>query len=261
MSRCWCVFAFLVATGVCGSEVSQDNNTTCTLSSFSKVQFNQTQELQYVEYVESIPDMTAFTLHYWIRVDEASSRACPFSYYNKDDGSSVQVVLVKSDKATGPVWRWVLQVNGFVVSIVKSPDSLVKSWHHVLHSWHSPSGTWSLYMNGQLVESGVNENLKGIKVSGGGRAFSGQRYKSINGTVPKCSYDCNDGVNGWMTLLGLDSQGIQRADYWANRLMVSVVANGCRPEHGGDVLSWKDTPRRGYGGVMEASAKPTCGNF
>lgn len=50
----------------------------------------------------------------------------------------------------------------------------------------------------------------------------------------------------------------QQPDSWLNRLAVELVASKCMPEHGGDVIGWQDTPRRGYGGVLEATLQDLC---
>nr|XP_053657309.1 C-reactive protein 1.4-like [Cherax quadricarinatus] len=223
---------------------------------YLQVLFNQTATLQYLEYSDHLPDLTGFTLHYWLHLLQPSSLACPFTYYNEADDTYVQVLIVSSGVNT---WSWVLQINDVVVSLVQSPVNLIGKWHHVLHSWHSGTGSWSVYLDGRLVDSSVNTQTKGLVVSGGGRAFSGHRQRVIRGS-DKC-VDGDEGLYGWLTLLSLDTRGIERGDYWMNRMMVVVVADGCRPELGGDALSWYHTPRRGYGGVMEARANTTCGLF
>ncbi|XP_069959619.1 neuronal pentraxin-2 [Cherax quadricarinatus] len=209
----WCVVVVVVVMVMVTGSVKcsflyprEDEDLTCA-PAFSKVLFNQTATLQYLEYSDHLPDLTGFTLHYWLHLLQPSSLACPFTYYNEADDTYVQVLIVSSGVNT---WSWVLQINDVVVSLVQSPVNLIGKWHHVLHSWHSGTGSWSVYLDGRLVDSGVNT---------------------------------------------------QRGDYWMNRMMVVVVADGCRPELGGDALSWYHTPRRGYGGVMEARANTTCGLF
>ncbi|KAG7176122.1 C-reactive protein 1.4-like [Homarus americanus] len=242
---CWCLLMVLGVTGEVFGSSTVDS--TCASTSYFK-----TEAVQYVEYVAEMPDLSGFTLHYWIHLLEPSSFVCPFAYINEADDTSIQVLVVRSELS----WTWVIQVNGVVVSLVTSPVSLVGKWHHVLHSWHSHSGNWSFYLDGHLVDSGINLETKGMTVSGGGRAYSGQRYNAITSSEP-----CDEGVHGWLTLLGLDTRGIQRAEHWMSRLMVTVLVDGCSPEQGGDILTWDYTPRQGYGGVMTTRANTTCGHF
>lgn len=250
----WWVLVAGLVVGTTHSRLTHRDASTCT-PTFSKVLFNQTEGSQYVQYAQHLPDMTGFTLHYWINLLEPANYACPFAYYNEADGTFIQVLVITPRSTPS----FVLQVNGVIVSLVQHKVKLVGEWHHVLHSWHSGTGRWSLYVDGRLVQSETDERKRGLAVSGGGRAFSGQRHEIITGKYP-CD-GCGHGLHGWLTLLGFDTHGIQRANYWMTRMMVSVVADGCSPEVGGDVINWKNTPRRGYGGAMEAPANSTCGAF
>ncbi|XP_066958156.1 C-reactive protein 1.4-like [Macrobrachium rosenbergii] len=249
-----------IATGLCSAQ-DQDTSS-CQPQSYAKVLLNQTSEGQYIEYAADVPELSGFTLHYWIRILQPSALTPTFSYLaDGPEGSEyIQVTLLRVKEA----WYAVMQVKGVVVSNTKLPGNFSTEWHHLLHSWDGNTGTWSIFLDGKLLEDGESFRSKGLTVKGGGRAFTGQQASSIINSFSKACTDLakfKEGINGWVTLLALDSRGIDRPQYWINRMAVAVVAAGCRAENKGDIISWLDTPRRGYCGAMEARANSECKNF
>lgn len=234
----------------------------CQPERYTKVLFNQTSIGQYIEYDVKVPELTGFTLHYWVKILRSTPLATTFSYFvdGADNKEYVQLTLLK----IGHSWFSVLQVKGVVVSNTKLPGDLEGEWHHLLHSWDGVTGAWSLYFDGKLVEEGESPRSEGLVVKGGGRVFTGQQASAVINSFSTSCYDIGkfqEGVDGWVTLLSLDSRAITRPKYWVNRMAVAVVASGCHAEHKGDIIRWVGTPRRGYCGVLETRANNVCGNF
>ncbi|XP_068244965.1 sushi, von Willebrand factor type A, EGF and pentraxin domain-containing protein 1-like [Palaemon carinicauda] len=249
-----------IVSGFCTAQ--EENASTCEPQRYSKVLLNQTSEGQYIEYAANVPALSGFTLHYWIQILQPLTLIPTFSYLadGPENKEYIQVTLLRVKTS----WYSVLQVKGVVVSNTKLPGNITTDWHHLLHSWDGNSGIWSVYFNGKILDDGESPRSKGLVVKGGGRAFTGHQASSImnsssNGCADIAKFE--EGIHGWVTLLALDSRGIDRPQYWFTRMAVAIIAEGCRAEHRGDVISWLDTPRRGYCGAMEARANNICRNF
>lgn len=261
--QCWFLHPVIFLTFVLGVFCQSENEITpCGPERYSKVLFNQTVVGQYVEYDVDMPPLNGFTLHYWINILRPTALASTFSYLALDTEYKdyVQATILSIGAASYAV----LQVKGVVVSNTLLPENIVGKWHHILHSWDGETGAWSIYFNGELIEEGVSLRSKGLVVAGGGRAFTGQQ---ANAMVREKGVSCaelgqfKEGVEGWMTLLSLDSRTIVQPKYWMNRMAVAVVASSCHTDHDGDIIGWLDTPRRGYCGVLESRANSVCGDF
>lgn len=89
-------------------------------------------------------------------------------------------------------------------------------------------------------------------------AVSGQ-HQSTSQTM---GMDQGEGLNGWFTLFQLSSKALDPFDVATIDATVAILASQCTGEIEGDLISWRNTPRKGYGGVMETpSYSKVCGRF
>lgn len=93
-------------------------------------------------------------------------------------------------------------------------------------------------------------------VPGGGTAVSGQHQNTLHNGM-----DVGQGLEGWMTLLQLSQETLYQPDSYSTKQYVKSLATFCSKDVGGDVISWRVTPRKGYGGIMETPGTQICGHF
>nr|XP_045602293.1 C-reactive protein 1.4-like [Procambarus clarkii] len=226
----------------------------CQENSLQKLMLNQTGYVQYVHYFTQFPRLTAFTMHYWFNLISTNRTSTSFNYGLNElsTNNNLTVQLVKEGQQF-----WTLQINDQLVSKVPSKFVGVGEWHHMLHSWDSATGQWSVFMDGKLLSHGFDPKSVGLVVPGGGVAVSGQHQKTaITGGM-----DRGEGLEGWFTLFQLSAQSIK--DPTSNRAanVVASLTSKCTEDFGGDVISWRKTPRKGYGGVAETPGREVCGAF
>ncbi|XP_042863488.1 neuronal pentraxin receptor-like isoform X2 [Penaeus japonicus] len=232
----------------------------CPAVRVSKALLNQTAaNSQYIEYITDVPDLEAFTLSVWIKLLKTGAEVPLFTYVAKDAETHIKASLTEESKSQ----FLSLQINNLVIFNVEVHQELdTGNWHHVLFSWHGATGTWSAYLDGVLLKSGKDLTTQGLLVRGGGRAFSGYDLTTTQldskNDLSNHGDEARAGFSAWITLLFLDTSAIEHPDSWLNRLAVELVASKCMTEHGGDVIGWQDTPRRGFGGILEAAVQDLC---
>lgn len=233
----------------------------CPPVKVSQVLLNRTAtDSQYVEYITDIPDLEGFTLSFWVKFLKTGSDAPLFTYVANDaDKTHLKASLTEKNKSQ----FLSLQINDLAIFTAEVHQGIsAGEWHHILLSWHGATGTWGAYVDGVLLESGRQLLSQGMLVKGGGRTFSGYDLATtrhdLKNDLAKGEDSATTGFSAWVTLLFLDTSAIEQPDSWLNRLAVELVASKCVTEHGGDVIGWQDTPRRGYGGVLEATVQDLC---
>ncbi|KAK3852973.1 hypothetical protein Pcinc_040463 [Petrolisthes cinctipes] len=225
----------------------------CTQNGLPKLMLNQTGYVQYCHYMTDIPTMTSFTLHFWFHLLDASRTSTMFNY-GLDEGRNTNNLTVQLESGFPQYWR--LEINDVLVIRVPSPLVRVGEWHHALVSWQSLTGQWSVFLDGDLVESGSSVQSRGLVVPGGGNAVSGQHQNTLHN-----GEDVGQGLEGWMTLLQLSREPLYQPDSYAIKRYVKFLATFCSKDVGGDIIGWRVTPRKGYGGIMETPGRQTCGYF
>lgn len=214
---------------------------------------NQTGYVQYCHYMTEIPTMVSLSLHYWFLLLDTSRTSTTFNY-GLDETVNTNNVTVQLEAGTPQRWR--LEINDVLVNRVPSPPVRVGEWHHVFHSWHSQSGQWSVFLDAKLIGSSINRQSQGLVVVGGGNAVSGQHQNTLHNGM-----DVGQGLEGWMTLLQLSSRPLLNPTSLTAGYFVTTLASQCSRDYGGDVISWRSTPRKGYGGIMETPGSEVCGHF
>ncbi|XP_068217758.1 C-reactive protein 1.4-like [Palaemon carinicauda] len=217
----------------------------------SKVMMNQSNYVQYVYYATPIPDLQSFTLQYWFNLYNADRISTTFDYTVRGPTNST----IRINLQRGQPQRWFLYINEILVSNVISPLIRTGEWHFMVHSWNSWTGSWSIYMDGVLLQAGSSPEGRGLVVRGGGEAYSGQRQNTDDGM------DRGEGLEGWMTLFQMSVRPLLNPASPQTLRMVSRLASSCNGQFNGDLISWSRTPRKGYGGPQETPARPVCGNF
>ncbi|XP_042871780.1 C-reactive protein 1.1-like [Penaeus japonicus] len=230
-----------------------------TCLGLSKLLINQTGYIQYVHYYTDIPELTGFTMHYWFNLKNNFRSATTFNYAldTKVNTDNVTLQLHQGKYLSSPS-HWTLRINDILVMDVASPPVLAGEWHHMLHSWDSSQGAWSIYMDGKLLGYGYNEQARGLVIPAGGIAVSGQHQNTaFNGM------DQGKGIEGWFTLFNMFSNPLLYPKSTRTLDLVARIAKQCSIDQQveGNVISWKSTPRKGYGGIMETPAVPVCGQF
>lgn len=96
-----------------------------------------------------------------------------------------------------------------------------------------------------------------LVVPGGGEGVSGQHQNSgLN-----IGKDMGEGLNGWLTLFQLSSKPLGPLTH-ATETAVARLASQCTGEMEGDIINWRKTPRKGFGGAMSTpSFSKVCGVF
>ncbi|XP_042230192.1 C-reactive protein 1.4-like isoform X2 [Homarus americanus] len=248
------VAVMMVAAGETEEQLGRISTQPCLRNRLPKLLLNQTGYVEYSEYVAEVPPLTAFTMHYWFNLLSTVRTATTFNYGLNElsTNNNLTVQLVQ-----GNPQHWTLQINDHLVSRVVSPLVRVGEWHHMLHSWDSSTGQWSVFMDGKILSFGLNPMSVGMVVPGGGVPVSGQRQN----TALAAGMDQGEGLEGWFTLFQLSARPLLNPNSPNTAFAVTSLASGCSIDLGGDVISWRGTPRRGYGGVMETPGREICGHF
>lgn len=98
-----------------------------------------------------------------------------------------------------------------------------------------------------------------MRIPQGGLAVSGQHQRSrIDNPI---GMDRGEGVEGFLTLFQLSSKPLRQPYSVASAALVDSLASQCSKDLGSDVISWRNTPRKQFGGVTETPAREECGNF
>ncbi|XP_027224173.1 C-reactive protein 1.4 isoform X1 [Penaeus vannamei] len=226
---------------------------------FSKLLINQTGYTQYAHYYTDIPELTGFTMHYWFKLNKNFRSATTFNYALDAEVNTDNVTLqLHQGKQLHSPSHWTLHINDVLVVRLESPPVLAGRWHHMLHSWDSTQGAWSVFMDGGLLGYGYSEEGRGLVIPAGGIAVSGQHQN----TAQFNGMDQGEGIEGWFTLFNMFSRPLLYPNSRGTLAAVARIARQCSPDQPeGDVISWRSTPRKGYGGIMETPAIPVCGKF
>ncbi|XP_070575057.1 uncharacterized protein [Ptychodera flava] len=161
----------------------------------------------------SVPEMTDMTMCLWEKATaESPDYAALVSY--SIEGEANEVLLSNT-----------VSLDLYIESESSRSDLFCTdgSWHHVCVTWSSAAGTWALYDNGQLYESGSGLN-PGHVIGAGGVLVLGQDQDETRG-----GYDAEQAFIGSITGFNMWSRVLSAQE-------VSQVNGDCSV--GGDVFSW-----------------------
>ncbi|CAL4084820.1 unnamed protein product [Meganyctiphanes norvegica] len=257
----WVVYFLWYAVVGC-TTAQETNDADCP--ALMKLHFNQSEHdifspyIHYTRYKTEVPDLTSFTLNFWVLFDTLEQNATVFTYVEEQYGDTL--ISVKYVKSFG----WGLEILDKKM-LLRAPVN-AGSWHHILVSWSGKLSGLTFWFDGDHIDTQLY--TKDEVIPGGGIFRSGQTELSIaywDGELEEKQPD--EGLNGWLTLLSLDSKpfGIKKAatdELHLVKQKVGYLMSTCSsPKVGGNLIDWQTTPQKGYGSVTVHLARDRCGHF
>ncbi|XP_068228821.1 sushi, von Willebrand factor type A, EGF and pentraxin domain-containing protein 1-like isoform X2 [Palaemon carinicauda] len=185
--------------------------------------------LNYVA-IENLPsDLTSASVCFWLRSDDKDNYGTPFSYATDEFDNALAITDYNG---------FVLYVNGEKrITDVQGNDG---SWHMVCATWKSSNGTWALYFDGKLEDSGTGLATDTI-INGTGSVVLGQEQDKRAG-----GYSPQESFIGELT----------RLDIWDEYLSPEFISETfvqCN-RYVGNILGWPDVQAGLKGQVMIKSS-------
>eukprot|EP00058_Branchiostoma_floridae_P019117 XP_002604606.1 hypothetical protein BRAFLDRAFT_92840 [Branchiostoma floridae] len=168
----------------------------------------------------NIPDLSAFTLSFWMKTSDEIKFGTPVSYVRDTWEDPSDNLLTLTDYGS-----FDLYVNGEVAyTTVAANDG---EWTHVCVTWQSSDGSWQVFLNGNLANSGTGLAI-GQVIQGGGTFVLGQESNPSGSTTP----DNRMAFDGQLSRLNLYSIVLSAAD-------INAQAQGCSNDLG-TLRGWTD---------------------
>jgi len=218
-----------------------------------KLSLNQSGYVQYTEFDTNVPRLRAFTVCYWMNVRDTTRGATPLNYALDEDANTDNLTVTYEGNG-----RWRTTANGQVLYRLKTAPLPEGRWSHQCQSWDGRAdGRWAVWQDGRLAGHGNAFQSSGVVVPGGGVLVTGQHQNTISAG----GMDRGEGLVGEITLVQVWSRALLAAPSKPARKLAYRLANDCDSANGGDLVTWRSTPRRGYGGVTRRVARQHCGRF
>nr|XP_002741091.1 PREDICTED: uncharacterized protein LOC100373294 [Saccoglossus kowalevskii] len=205
---------------------------------------NTKSDFSYVTMPESIPDMTEFTMCFWVRSSDAITSRYLMTYRSSNINSG-SIYLYNPNNVQLYVNNGAASASGMVVSY--------GVWHHLCITWDSAdSGRYHYYKDGRMRYTSYN--LKNSQtILGGGTMIFGQWQASIGGGFSK-SYSFNAEMSAF--------------NIWNERMDVEAIQamadNPCEANCG-NAVSWASLSSSDLASVTVEDfdircepEKPTC---
>ncbi|XP_070535677.1 uncharacterized protein [Ptychodera flava] len=177
---------------------------------------DSTDDFGVVQSFQTMPDLTEFTMCWWLRSSDTAAASYLVSY-------------VTSNRATGNIYIYnpttiTLYVNN-VAGIASTIRVNYGLWHHVCVTWESGGGNYFYYKDGIMTKTWYNLR-KGATILGGGSLMLGQYQTSVGGGLNKVySFDHEvSKFNIWTEVL-------------QSRDITKLANDACDPSCG-DAISW-----------------------
>ncbi|EDO49614.1 predicted protein, partial [Nematostella vectensis] len=119
----------------------------------------------------NIPDLTVFTIAFWMRTTDRENPGTPISYATTVNGEVIDNALVLQDYGA-----FTLHVNNKKQFIGVSAND--GHWHHVAVTWQSLDGAWAFYLDGKKMKSSFGFQT-GAVIKGGGVMVLGQEQDTV----------------------------------------------------------------------------------
>ncbi|XP_069128762.1 sushi, von Willebrand factor type A, EGF and pentraxin domain-containing protein 1-like [Argopecten irradians] len=176
-------------------------------------------------------DLTALTVSFWMKTDDDTNQGTPFSY-------STSSIMDNAFTLTN--------YEGFVISVnnhqqvtdVYANDGV---WHHIIVTWASNRGSWKIYKDGVVWDSGY-DLAAGEIIAGGGTFVVGQEQDP-------------EGFSSSESFIG----ELTRLNIWSTELpltTIDLMRISCDVEQG-DVIAWADI-QSGMRGTLSAEPANFC---
>ncbi|XP_078360290.1 uncharacterized protein LOC144644633 isoform X2 [Oculina patagonica] len=141
----------------------------------------------YVILNNAMPSLTVVTICLWMKVTDTENKGTPLSY--AVPGSDNELVLYN--------------YNGFSFEVAGSSRQTSVSandgkWHHICATWENTAGSWKLFKDGKLGDSGTDFET-GHVIPGGGALVLAQEQDSLGGKFGDTQNFIGEmtGVNIW----------------------------------------------------------------
>ncbi|XP_048255629.1 sushi, von Willebrand factor type A, EGF and pentraxin domain-containing protein 1-like [Haliotis rufescens] len=179
-------------------------------------------------------DMSVVTVSFWMKTNDNINQGTPFSY--AIPGSDNALTLTDYD-------GFAFMVNEEKVMTDEPTNDGI--WHHIVITWSANRGSWKLYIDGLLSDSGFNLST-GKPIAGGGMFVIGQEQDSVGGGFdPREAFVGSIAhLNVWDRELPLDSIDSMRTE--------------CT-EFYGNIVAWPDV-RNGIRGALKDATSTFCGD-
>ncbi|KAL9985287.1 hypothetical protein ACROYT_G007668 [Oculina patagonica] len=141
----------------------------------------------YVIINNAMPSLTALTICLWMKVTDTGNKGTPLSY--AVPGSYNELIL--------------FNYNAFSFEVAGSSRQTSVSandgkWHHICATWDNTAGSWKLFKDGKLGDSGTDFKT-GHVIPGGGALVLAQEQDSLGGKFGDTQNFIGEmtGVNIW----------------------------------------------------------------
>ncbi|XP_042878589.1 sushi, von Willebrand factor type A, EGF and pentraxin domain-containing protein 1-like isoform X2 [Penaeus japonicus] len=183
--------------------------------------------------IEKVPrPMNSSSVCFWMKTDDRDNYGTPFSYATDSHDNAFTITDYSG---------FVLYVNGDKrITDVGANDG---QWHFVCVTWKSLNGTWTIYLDGQLADSGTGL-APNTTIEASGTLVLGQEQDQRGG-----SYSPQESFRGEITLVNL----------WAKELsLIDVLRTFSRCDrYVGDVTGWPDF-QAGIKGQVKTKPSTFC---
>ncbi|KAI9557444.1 Neurol pentraxin receptor [Daphnia sinensis] len=234
--------------------------------------------IQLVEFLTTVPNLQDFTVCYWLKSVNTTTRQSTFSYAAPNDPVAIATWIEPT--IFGLQIRMAL--SGKEVYSV-AYNIAYHHWYHLCHSWEGASGRWLLYVDGELIGQGFDSTAQPLLIPGGGTVVFGQQQNNFDlGPERPGGFQSSAGVEGEMTLMFFDSRPLRheveslgasgniKGEILGSKLTSDIERNvwdvkpgsvDCFNQPQGDIVAWGITQFELMGGALMVDAKPSCGDF
>ncbi|KAA0186466.1 hypothetical protein HAZT_HAZT007612 [Hyalella azteca] len=208
--------------------------------------------VQYEQFATNVSQLDEISTCFWMMVDDPLRPATMLNYAMDERVNNDNITL----QYRGSESLWTLVINGQNVYRSKARRLQARKWTHFCHSWSGKTGEWSVWQNGNLIESDVNQQSRGWKIPAGGVLVTCQHQNTIQNNGGR---DNGEGLEGSLTLMSVSDKHLSTDSI--SRRYVDHVSKDCSPRARGEIADWLNTPRLRFGGVRSSRAQAVCGNF
>ncbi|XP_022918829.2 uncharacterized protein [Onthophagus taurus] len=147
-----------------------------------KVSLTQKGYIQFLRYTVDVPTIEEFTYCMWLKSSNFTF-SHPLLSYSKNEHERLIRGWIDHQGRTINLEILTKEIYSVFTDFVEN------QWYHICQSWNSHSGSWSLFIDGKLRESGVNSELQQIPIPEGGDIVIGQEYTDFEKGL-------DDGIEG-----------------------------------------------------------------
>ncbi|XP_034934877.1 sushi, von Willebrand factor type A, EGF and pentraxin domain-containing protein 1-like [Chelonus insularis] len=186
--------------------------------------FSRPSISDYVSLEGPKTNLTSFTTCFWIQSLDSVNYGTIVSYANSEYDNAITLMDYNG---------LVFYINGNrIVTDISLNDG---SWNFICVTWENSIGSWFIYVNGAIRDSGINLKVNET-IRAGGKIIVGQEQDYLGG-----GFSISEAFVGRLTLL----------DFWdeiLNQSSIKNLENTCR-EYSGSLVSWLNIQKNIHGDV------------